>query len=85
MCACSERSDKIEGFDELVAHVAKSPVGHDSDYWIEYQNMSGQWEKTGLIFGYIDDFGVCQQAVTGLKSANPKAEYRCVPANTRKP
>ena len=85
LCACSQKSDKIKGYDELIANVAKGPVGHDSDYWIEYQNMTGRWEKTGLIFGYVDDFGECQKAIAGLKSANPNADYRCAPANTKQP
>jgi hypothetical protein len=82
---CSDQQAKIDGYDELVAHVEKGPVGQDADHWIEYKNMAGEWEKTGLIFGYIGDFDECQKAIAGLKTANPNAEYRCAPANKKKP
>ncbi|MEQ1496992.1 MAG: hypothetical protein ABL912_14680 [Novosphingobium sp.] len=82
--SCSDSGTKIDGYDELVAHVASNPIGHDADAWIEYKNMAGEWEKTGLIFGYIGDFEECQKAIAGFKAAHPKAEYRCVPANEKK-
>lgn len=44
-------------------------------------NLAGEWERVGLIFGYTDDYDECTKAVAGLKAANPAREYRCVPAN----
>ena len=85
VAGCSDSGTKIDGYDELVAQVASNPIGHDADSWIEYKNMAGEWEKTGLIFGYLGDFEECQKAIAGFKAAHPKAEYRCVPANEKKP
>ena len=78
---CSERKAEISGFNDLQSQVERGPIGYDSDSWIEYKNLSGEWERTGLIFGYQGDFEECQKAIAGMKSANPAAEYRCVPAN----
>lgn len=73
----------IPGHNSLLRHVKNNPVGRDSDQWIEKYNMAGEWERTGLIFGYVDDQGECLKAIAGLKQANPAAEYRCIAANVR--
>ena len=44
------------------------------------RNVSGQWEKVGLIFGYGDDREECEKAIQGLKQANEARDYLCVPA-----
>ncbi|MBP6364260.1 MAG: hypothetical protein KA233_12060 [Novosphingobium sp.] len=80
---CSDQKNSIQGYDDLVDQVEQGPVGHDPDHWIEFKNMAGEWEKTGLIFGYVGDFEECEKAIAGMKAANPKAEYRCVPANKK--
>lgn len=80
LAACGN-NDSIPGRDELMRQIANEPVGQGRDYWIEYNNMAGEWEKTGLIFGYIDDQGECAKAIAGLKTANPAANYRCTKAN----
>ncbi len=43
--------------------------------------MAGEWERTGLIFGYVDDYEECVKAIAGLQAANYEREYRCTPAN----
>lgn len=64
------------------ARVQKSRLGFGVDHWIEMKSlMNGQWERTGLIFGYVDDYGECTKAIGGLKTVNYAREYRCVPAN----
>jgi len=70
-----------DGHASLERHVANNRVGSDADHWIEMKNVSGEWEKTGLIFGYLGDYDECQKAIAGLKAANDVREYRCVPAN----
>ena len=45
------------------------------------KNMSGEWERVGLIFGYLGDYDECLKAISGLGRENYVREYRCVPAN----
>lgn len=72
----------MDGHNALVRHVERTRVGTDSDHWIEMRNMAGEWERTGLIFGYAGgDYDECMKAVAGLRQANSAREYRCVPAN----
>lgn len=73
----------VPGFGDLVERVANNQVGYAADQWIEMKNLSGEWEKTGLIFGYSDDYEQCLKAVAGLKKANFAREYRCVPAQDK--
>lgn len=79
--ACTETNMKVAGYDELSEHVTKNKVGMSQDHWIEMRNMIGEWERTGLIFGYSDDYGECMKAISGLREVNFDREYRCVPAN----
>lgn len=80
--ACTN-SDEPVGYHALEGYVGRHQVGADADQWIEMLNGSGQWERTGLIFGYLDDRGECLKAVAGLKRENYAREYRCSPANVR--
>jgi hypothetical protein len=78
------RSDSIPGQDALVRQVERGQIGTDKDQWIEMKNMTGEWEKTGLIFGYGEKNGdneECLKAIAGLKKVNYLREYRCSPAN----
>jgi hypothetical protein len=74
-------SDSIRGQDALVRQVENGSIGSDTDQWIEMKNMAGEWEKTGLIFGYNGDNEECLKAIAGLKKVNYAREYRCSPAN----
>jgi len=85
LASCGQ-SDAVPGYEELSEHVEKNPVGGGSDQWIEMRtvvggSVLGQWERTGLIFGYLDDYEECQKAIAGMKEANGGRDYRCVPAN----
>lgn len=71
----------VQGHDELVSQVAGGRIGRSTDQWIEIKNMAGEWERTGLIFGYVNDREECQKAIAGLKKENYATEYRCVSAN----
>jgi len=79
LAACND--DRITGHDALLQQVGEARVGIGADYWIEMKNISGEWERTGLIFGYADDYGECMNAIAGLKSINYAREYRCTQAN----
>ncbi|KMS59996.1 hypothetical protein V474_07880 [Novosphingobium barchaimii LL02] len=81
MSGCGQGDNSsVKGYDALVSHVEGEKVGADIDQWIEMKNMAGEWEKTGLIFGYIGDYDECVKAIDGFKRANDAREYRCVPA-----
>ena len=60
--------------------VSERKIGQDTDQWIEMQNIAGEWERVGLIFGYLGDYNECLNAISGLKKVNFSREYRCVPA-----
>lgn len=82
LSACnSSRSDDVDNLEAFETFVAKHRVGRDADHWIEMKNMSGEWERVGLVFGYLDDYDECGKAIGGLKKVNYAREYRCVPAN----
>ena len=70
-----------KGQAELDRHVAGNRVGGASDHWLEMRNIAYEWERVGLIFGYVDDYDACLRAMAGMKQANPEREFRCVPAN----
>jgi len=81
MLAACGNDDDIPGYDALVRQVEGKRVGQAADHWIEMKNMAGEWERTGLIFGYADDHEECMKAIAGLKKVNYAREYRCTPAN----
>lgn len=78
--SCGREKD-VSSYDRLAKHVLGNRVGSDADQWIEMENMTGEWERTGLIFGYNGDYGECVKAIEGLKRTNFARKYRCVPAN----
>jgi len=80
---CENRpyNDNIAGYDALVEHIKAHRVGRNADQWIEMKNVFGEWERTGLIFAYSDDYEECLKAIAGLKKANADREYRCTSAN----
>lgn len=71
----------IPGQEALFKQVERKQLGSAPDHWIEMKNGIGEWERTGLIFGYSDDYSECIKAIDGLKAVNYAREYRCVPAN----
>lgn len=81
LAACDR--GEIPGYDGLQRYVRNNPVGRDTDQWIEKRGMTGEWDRTGLIFGYINDQEECLKAIAGLKQADPAAEYRCTAANLK--
>ena len=45
-------------------------------YWLE-EKILGQWERVALVFGYVDDKGVCEEWAAWRQSRYPADEYRC--------
>lgn len=85
LAACAKSDDDVPGYDGLVSQVESSPIGSDADHWIELKNLAGEWERTGLIFGYLGDYDECLNAIAGMKKVNYAREYRCTPANQVRP
>ena len=81
MIASCGNENEVKGYSAVEQLVANNRVGSGADQWIEMRNAIGEWERTGLIFGYLDDYEECQKAIAGLNAANTAREYRCVPAN----
>ena len=79
--SCEKSDFEALGYEALSSHVSNNRVGMSQDHWVEMRNMIGEWERTGLIFGYSDDYGECMKAISGLREVNFNREYRCVPAN----
>lgn len=78
VAGCTE-SKQVPGYETFVAHVEDQQLGPDVDHWIETKNAMGDWERTGLIFGYVDDYGMCLEAISALRNAVRVREFRCVP------
>lgn len=77
-----DKSEEVKGFAGFERQVKGNRIGHDADQWIEMKALTGEWERTGLIFGYYNgDYDECLNAIAGLKQVNSEREYRCVPAN----
>jgi hypothetical protein len=81
--SCRAQEPTVDGYEAFESHVERQAIGGDADQWIEMRNLAGEWERTGLIFGYLGDFEECQKAIDGLAKANPARQYRCVPANVK--
>lgn len=81
MVAACSKSDEIPGYDGFMRRVESNRIGTNADQWIEMKNFAGEWERTGLIFGYLNDHEECLKAIAGLKRTNYAREYRCVLAN----
>ena len=80
LAGCSN-DENIPGQYLLTKLVENNRVGEAADQWIEMKNFSNEWERTGLVFGYTDDYEECLKAIQGLKQVNYAREYRCAPAN----
>jgi hypothetical protein len=83
LTSCSAKEKDSDPAQNLVDFVDAHKTGGDVDHWIEMKNLSGEWEKTVLVFGYLGDYDECQKVLSGLKKANFAREYRCVPANQK--
>ena len=81
LAGCAKQDDPMANTDALIGYVQGHRVGSDRDQWIEMRNSLGDWEKTGLVFGYVGDLDECQKAIAGLKKVNYAREYRCEAAN----
>jgi hypothetical protein len=75
-------SSKLQFIDErlvpFVQQMPRNPVG--PSYWLEVESLVG-WEKAILIFGYADDFDVCNQLLKASSLEAPARRFKCTPVN----
>lgn len=81
LVGCSD--DSYDGSLERLSRLLREkPIGDSTDQWIEkYSTLANEWQRTGLIFGYADDYEACLEFIRGLTDQYPSNRYRCVPAN----
>jgi hypothetical protein len=79
LVGCSETT-ALDEFEAFEAEIAANQLGSAADHWIEIKNALGEWERVGLVYGYVDDSDECKKAIAGLQKVNFEREYRCVPA-----
>ncbi len=61
--------------------VSRNPYGSSKDQWIEKYNALGQWEKVGIVFGFMDDYEFCDDVIKMYMARYPTDRYRCNRAN----
>jgi len=87
LSACEQSRGYDQAYDDLIEAFQENKLGSSTDHWIEMKNIMGEWEKTGIIFGYGDDFEQCQNAIEGLKIVSfPRKyprEFRCTPVQSQ--
>jgi hypothetical protein len=66
----------------LEKSVADNPLTR-TGYWLEMQNVLGQWEKVILIFGYADpvDKAACARILQFAAVDGPNSAFRFNPVN----
>ena len=76
LAGCEEaHEDKV---NRLVSFIEENEIS-GTDYFIEQKTLE-EWAKVGLIFGMVDDYGLCMDIVNSL-NRDPSDTFRCTPAN----
>jgi hypothetical protein len=71
-------SDYTEQVKRLEA-IAKNEIGVSQNVWLVKRNAFGEYEKTTLVFGYMDDFAFCAEIAQLYMQNFPPDEYSCIP------
>lgn len=66
---------KWEGF------VSKNRYGFAADVWLVKLNALGQYEKVGVIFGFMDDYQFCTEIADLYTKRYPLDSYTCQLSN----
>lgn len=75
---CSKPDPQI-AFENTVKNLPRNSIGSPA-YWYEMNGLTG-WEKVILVFGYAENFDVCQYMVNIGKKDSPERDFKCTPAN----
>lgn len=79
LAACGEVEDARRfAFDKFVAN---NRVGSGPDYWLVKYNAFAQYERIALVFGFVEDFGFCQEVADLYMRKYPMDKYSCEKAN----
>ena len=73
--------DPEEDIKHLDRFVSRNPYGSSKDQWIEKYNVFDQWEKVGIVFGFMDDYEFCDDVIKMYMARYPTDRYRCNRAN----
>lgn len=75
---CSKPDPQLE-LEKAVKNLPRNSIGSPA-YWYEMNGLTG-WEKVILVFGYAENFDVCQYMVNIGKKDSPERDFKCTPAN----
>ena len=67
--------------DGLVTFVSRMKSEFGPAYFIEKNGFLGNWHKTVLVYGYLDDYTVCHDLINAEMAKDHRLKLRCVPAN----
>ena len=78
LLGCSKPDPQLE-LEKAVRNLPRSSIGSPA-YWYEMNGITG-WEKVILVFGYVENFAVCEYMVKLGKKDSPERGFKCTPAN----
>jgi hypothetical protein len=78
LTSCEKSYEDQRG--SLEKFVAKGKIGTSPDYWLVKNGAYGP-ERTGLIFGYMNDFQFCSEIAELYVKKYPIDRYSCEKAN----
>jgi len=74
---CAKRLDPAEQ-DKTIQNLLRDK-GIDGAWLEKRSNMSGEWDRVALIYGYVDDYEACEEIQYMYLVKYPALQYRCVP------
>jgi hypothetical protein len=78
LASCSDLDGQLYRLEKFVSF---AKVGSASDVWVVQKGITGQYNKVGLIFGFVDDYGFCKEIVELYLKRNPASQLSCNLAN----
>lgn len=74
---CAKRLDPAEQ-DTVIQDIVRKK-GIDGAWLEKRSNMTGNWDRVALIYGYVDDYESCEEIQYMYLAKYPTLQYRCVP------
>jgi hypothetical protein len=79
LAGCSKSNDLASADRRLTKFVESEPALSTAS-WLEKQsNLSGEWDRISLVYGYTDDYAACVEIATALANHLSPNVYRCIP------
>ena len=58
----------------------ESSIPAGEGYWLEQQSsIYDEWDKVAFVYGYIDDYEMCQLMIDGMQAKYYEIVLRCIP------